>query len=384
MSMLDVSPIDALAQYLDRWAAVHLSRAPADRRMAEEGIALAYAAAGLKPPQRIVWCTGPLEIAERLATASPTDAIGRNVKAEVFDHVRAKVGTFAEVFWKEVVVAATELSRHETIGAALGEYDRAKVVSAAVNRLARDTASESLSRLRVRTRHAALRLRGLPRLLPRWRFDEVAVGPHDLAALGVYEYLHDVLAWREPTEALRGLWAIARSAGWMVPHEHVCWICERPITLRTDSRGRLHCATGPALRYPDDWSVYAWKGIPLPAWMIEHPEWITAGEIANTFEPVQRNCMIEIMTPERFIKSGVVGHVSEDETGVLWRKHWSFRGVSIGSWAAIEVVNGTPETDGSHKHYFLRVPSSMRSAREAVAWTYGLTADEYAGLALRT
>jgi hypothetical protein len=183
---------------------------------------------------------------------------------------------------------------------------------------------------------------------------------------------------------MRGLWKIARSAGWILPHEHVCWISERPAQLSTDPRGRLHCSNGPALRYPDGWSVYAWKGVQIPSWIIEHPEWITPAALADTFDPVRRNCMIEIMTPERFVQTGLVSRVAEDETGVLWRKFWSFRGVTVGSWTAVEVRNGTAEPDGSHKRYFLRVPSAMRTAREAVAWTYGLTADQYAGLELRT
>ena len=170
----------------------------------------------------------------------------------------------------------------------------------------------------------------------------------------------------------------------MVPHEHVCWISERPSTLRTDAQGRLHCSDGPALRYPDGWCAHAWKGVQVPAWTIEHPERITVGRIRDTFDPVLRNSMIEIMTPERFIETGAVARVAEDETGILWRKFWSFRGVTIGSWSAVEVVNGTAERDGSRKHYFLRVPSRMRSAREAVAWTYGMTPDQYGGLELRT
>jgi len=36
--MLDASPIEALSEYLDHWAAKHLSCEPADRPMAEEGI----------------------------------------------------------------------------------------------------------------------------------------------------------------------------------------------------------------------------------------------------------------------------------------------------------------------------------------------------------
>jgi len=36
------------------------------------------------------------------------------------------------------------------------------------------------------------------------------------------------------------------------------------------------------------------------------------------------------------------------------------------------------------KHYFLQVPATMRTPREAVAWTYGLSEQEYARLRLRT
>ncbi len=167
--MRDTSPIDALKEYLDRWAAAHLSCEPADRRTAEEGVREAYASAGLAPPRRIVWCGGPLEIAQHLAAASPDDLIGANVKAEIFDQVRNRVGTFAEVFWKEVVVAATELSDHKSLGAAIDDYNRCKAVSAAINRVVRNAADDSLSGLRLRARHVARRLRGQPRLLPRCR-----------------------------------------------------------------------------------------------------------------------------------------------------------------------------------------------------------------------
>jgi hypothetical protein len=378
------SPLDSLSEYLDRWAAAHLACEPANRSQAEEGVRLAYATAGLEPPERIVWCGSPLDIAGRLASVGSTDRVGPNVKVQIFDHVRQKVGTFAEVFWKEVVIAATQLTDDGRVGAALHGYDACRAVSAAVNRIVRNTATDDLARLTIRARHVLLRLRGKPRFLPRGNFDEVAVGPHDLASLGVYEYLHDVLAWREPTQPLRGLWAIAKNGGWIVPHEHVCWISERPSELRTDGRGRLHCQDGPALSYPDGWSAYVWKGVQVPGWMIEHPEWITAAKIADMFEPVLRNCMIEIITPECFVKTGTVERVCEDETGILWRKLWSFRGVAIGSWSAVEVVNGTAEEDGSRKRYFLRVPSHVRTAREAVAWTYGLTDRQYADLELRT
>jgi len=44
----------------------------------------------------------------------------------------------------------------------------------------------------------------------------------------------------------------------------------------------------------------------------------------------------------------------------------------------------TPEPDGTYKQYFLQVPPTVRSARQAVAWTYGLTEHEYTALKHRT
>ena len=35
------------------------------------------------------------------------------------------------------------------------------------------------------------------------------------------------------------------------------------------------------------------------------------------------------------------------------------------------------EQDGTSKRYFLQVPANMRTAREAVAWTYGLPEQRY-------
>jgi hypothetical protein len=90
--------------------------------------------------------------------------------------------------------------------------------------------------------------------------------------------------------------------------------------------------------------------------------------------------MIEIMTPQRYVALGGAARVAEDETGILWRKMWLASDV----WAAVEVINATPEPDGTHRHFFLQVPANMRTAREAVAWTYGLKAKAYARLVVRT
>jgi hypothetical protein len=183
---------------------------------------------------------------------------------------------------------------------------------------------------------------------------------------------------------LRGLWKLARSAGWVVPHANVCWLAERPDILKTDARGRLHSTEGPALRYRDGWSEWVWKGVVVPRWAVEHPERISPAAIAAEIEGPVRRSLIDIMTPERFVARDPSICSSCDDTGTLWTKHWRYRNVIIDTWQAVEVVDGTPQPDGTPKRYFLTVPARMRTAREAVAWTYGLTAEQYGALELRT
>jgi len=43
----------------------------------------------------------------------------------------------------------------------------------------------------------------------------------------------------------------------------------------------------------------------------------------------------------------------------------------------VKVINQTPEPDGTRKVYFLRVPPTIITAKEAVAWTFDQPGEEY-------
>jgi hypothetical protein len=382
--MLDSAPIATLEQHLKRWAERRRSCAPVDRTHIEAAIHLAYRAAGVAPPVRIAWCEGPIEIAKQLASAKSSDHIGSNVRQRIFDAPRDRAKMFAEIFWKELVIAATEGPSSISIDAARRSLERAKMLGTSIDNAISDAALENLDQISVRLRHGLGRWRGLPRLLPYARFSELAISPEELASLELFEYLREVVDWEDQIKPLAGLMTMAQSGCWLVPHEQTCWVCDRPDRLLTDTADRLHCANGPALTYHDGWRAYFWKGVQVQPWMIEHPEQITIAKIARTFEPTLRATMIDIMTPERFIRTGGASRISHDDTGSLWRQTWTFERVPIGSWCAVEVENGTPEPDGTHKTYVLRVPPECQTAREAVAWTYGMTAEQYARLEQRT
>jgi hypothetical protein len=359
----------ALGRHRARWAAIGRSTEPADRAGAEEGVRLAYRLAGLAPPVRFVWCESPLALARLGGCASCADGV--NVKSAILDRPLRKVAAAVGGRLKRRVRAVVE----STVNAA------DVLVAAAAQSVLRAVPREEVTLLRYLREARPLSLAfALRTLLGRCGLRYDAAGQHDLAVLGGYEYLRNVLGLREETAPLIGLWQVAMSAGWLQPHENVCWLVERPRILRGDAQDRLHSTSGPALQFADGWSVWAWKGVEVPRWLIERPERITLAAIDDEDDVQVRRCMIEIMTPARFVKLGGAMRIAEDETGILWRKIW----LTYDAWAAVEVINATPEPDGTHKHYFLQVPPDMRSAREAVAWTYGLSPKAYLRLVART
>jgi hypothetical protein len=359
----------ALSRYRARWAAIRRSTAPADRGAAEEGARLAYHAAGFRPPARFAWCDGPVALSDLARRASRAD--GANIKSAVVDRLRRKVAARVGRRIHARVQAAVE--------SAVNPADAlvASVADAVLQGAVHDNAS-LLQRYR---RSEPLAFSDVLRaLLGREGFRYIAAGQPELSWLGTFEYLRNVLGLRAETEPLQGLWQVVLNAGWLQPHEHTCWLAERPDLLRGDANDRLHDASGPALRFPDGWTVWAWKGVEVPGWMIERPEEITLEKIDAATNVQVRRCMIEIMTPQRYVALGGAARVAEDETGVLWRKRW----MASDAWAAVEVINATAEPDGTRKHFFLQVPANLQTAREAVAWTYGLRVDVYAKLEVRT
>ena len=75
----------------------------------------------------------------------------------------------------------------------------------------------------------------------------------------------------------------------------------------------------------------------------------------------------------KFIVDCGAEKIHEDECGILYKKTL-FNDEPI---VMVKVLNSTPEPDGSIKSYFLRVPPTIKTAREAVAWTFDMKPEEY-------
>jgi hypothetical protein len=359
----------ALDRYRARWLAIRRSTAPVDRGAAEEGVGLAYQAAGLKPPMRFVWCDSPIALSHCAFAASVAD--GANVRSAVIDRMRRQATRRVRkrLGRRLATVIASTVNPADVLIAAISEMVLLHANQGEVSLAARLRRSRPLSPWRI-----------LTALIAPQNFCDSVAGPAELSWLGPCEYARSVLGLKVETAPLLGLMLVAANVGWLQPHERTCFLSERPCLLRGDAEGRLHERLGPALRFGDGWSAFAWKGVEVPAWLIQQKGAITLATIDAESNVQVRRCMIEIMTPQRYVALGGARKVAQDETGVLWRKIW----LNFDIWTAVEVINATPEPDGTHRHYFLQVPANINSAREAVAWTYGMQPDEYSKLVMRT
>ncbi|UWP80766.1 hypothetical protein Dfulv_37330 [Dactylosporangium fulvum] len=174
-------------------------------------------------------------------------------------------------------------------------------------------------------------------------------------------------------QRLAGLAGVARSAGWWWPYANVAILTDRPDSLQRDNIGRLHAADMPALRYSDGFALHAWRGMPIPSDLVDRLSQLTSDQITTERNAELRRVMLEHFGYERYLREAGAQQAGQDACGVLWRLTFA----DDEPLTMVEVVNSTPEPDGTSRIYWLRVPPWTRTAREGVAWTFGLTKEEY-------
>jgi hypothetical protein len=205
---------------------------------------------------------------------------------------------------------------------------------------------------------------------------EMTYGCHDAHWLGFYEYFRDVLNIEE-CHKLDGLIDLAYHCGWVSMYEDTVVFQERPESIKFDDQNRLHCENGPAIRYPDGYSVYSWHGVQVPEEWIESKGTLSP-EVALTWENVeQRRAACEIIgwaTIIRKLDAQVIDCDEDPEVGTLLEVNIP----EIGKERFLKVRCGTG------REFALPVPPDMTSALEANAWTFGLLASDLMKLEVRT
>lgn len=172
-----------------------------------------------------------------------------------------------------------------------------------------------------------------------------------------------------------GMWRMLRACGvaWWANESEVV-VSRAPVAIARDSAGRLHGEEGAAIAWANGDAVFAWHGVTIPEAMLHEKHACTAERIRGEPNVERRRILMEMYGMSRYAKELGATIVAEDGFGKLWRCEIEGEAEAL---VLVEVENATPEPDGTKKKYFLRVPPTMRTARMAVAWTFGLTEDAY-------
>ncbi|MEV5572874.1 DUF6745 domain-containing protein [Spirillospora sp. NPDC052269] len=340
------------------WEATAFATGPGDRAQAEAGVTAAYTAAGLDAPERFLWVDSPAQGALVAAVlAGHADVLREagldvpNVLEDAGASVRETVRTRP---WETARTTAYErLGPQEWARSwartAAPLWDRVQQLVIRIRQAIGDLAGEEGSRAESVLRAATL---------------DAGLGQHDAAWLAQF----DALGTLPP-----GLADVARNAGWWWPYERLVIISARPSELHRDEPGRLHRGDGPALAFPDGLALHAWRGMPIPSDFVASLTGLTVERIGQEENAELRRVMLEIFGYDRYLAETGAKPVHKDETGVLWRIDlWNDEDIVM-----VEVINSTPEPDGTYRQYYLRVPPSTRTAREGVAWTFGVDAADY-------
>ncbi len=357
----------------DEWLAHGLATEPADREVAERGVANAYRVAGLEPPSIVVWLDSPLAGAlgqALLRLPQVRDQVGDQVWGQVWDQVGGQVrDQVGDQVWGQVRDQVGDQVWGQVWGQVGGQV--------------RDQVGDQVGDQvwgQVRDQVGDQVWGQVWGQVWDW-LNGVLFSHHEAGFYAFYEVFRQ--CGISGPERLEGQMAVAKSAGWWWPLEGAVVLTARPVALSRDDQGRLHHESGMAIAYPDGWGLWSWHGQRVPQWVIEDP---TPEAIAAESNIEIRRCAIESYGWERYVADWTPVDTCDDPGNAP--HSLALYDVPRDLWGddarVLVCTNGTPEPDGTPRRYGLVVPSHMTRAIQAAASSYRLTEAEYATLGRRS
>jgi hypothetical protein len=346
-----------LPTYRDKFLEIGLRTGPIDRAIARAAVDQMYVDGGLTPPGMYVFLGSPLAgiVGANIYRGSQVSAqVRAQVGDQVYAQVRDQVGDQVRDQVRAQVSAQVRDQVRAQVSAQVRDQVRAQVSDQVYDQVGdqvRDQVGNQLTFI--------------------W---PTSFGQHDAGWISFFSYFRDNTA-----TDLRPFGGLEKSVnlGWSWLYKDIAFITERPSTLRRDDRNRLHSADGMAIQYTDGWGFWCWHGVRVPQHVIEAPETITVDQIKAERNAEIRRVMVTRYGQDRYIRDAGASVIAMDEVGILY----GLPQEDDEEIRMVRVLNSTLEPDGSQKEYMLRVPPTIETPKEAVAWTFGVDAKDYAPVA---
>jgi len=159
----------------------------------------------------------------------------------------------------------------------------------------------------------------------------------------------------------------------IIPYKNIAFISEKPIQINWDNNNMLHNDSDLAVKYSDGYGMAMVHGVKVPDYVVLEPNKITAKDIEAEGNAEVRRVKIDKYGQSRYLIDSGAKEIHRDDWGVLYRKDVPDDEPIV----MVKVVNTTPEPDGTFKDYFIRVPQETERAKQAVAWSFRKTEEEY-------
>lgn len=193
------------------------------------------------------------------------------------------------------------------------------------------------------------------------------------ASWGAYvSFFRDVMGWNDPIlKRFEIDEALIKSCGWVWWHENVLAISDRPEFIRRDEQNRLHCETGPAIRYRDGWSLYSWHGTTIAEEWITNPKTLTPVKALKESNIERRRAACEILGWSKILdvlEAKVVDSDPDPEIGTL---------VSVKLPDLSEEAKFLRVRCATGREFAIGIPPHINKALDAQAWMVGLEPKDF-------
>jgi hypothetical protein len=169
-----------------------------------------------------------------------------------------------------------------------------------------------------------------------------------------------------------------------------------PLQEYRNEEGRLHRDNAPAYISPTRCSyysngrrhgldvdifgnkVYYYENIIIPRAYIEKPKELKVEDIISNSNTEVRYVGLKLYGFERLLEEKRMQVVNEDPKTGYKLLRFNFKDGNEDPYTVVRVINSTAEPDGEFKVYYLTVPPDMKTAKQAVAWTFRMDEKDYA------
>lgn len=113
--------------------------------------------------------------------------------------------------------------------------------------------------------------------------------------------------------------------------------------------------------------MYYYENIQVPRKYMLNPEELTVEEVMKHPNQEVKYVGMKVLGPEKLMEKAEIIHKDPAKNQILFK----VPGIFTEPVAYIQVINSTAELDGTFKKYYLCVPPTMKTCKDAVAWTFG-------------